>query len=105
SMKTRAESMDSGTVPAAETVCEIIMRLEQPCRVMAWLMAETGCRLADLQAMRVGEVRADYSGVRIGSETGGRTVPVSHGLGASLRDHLTALREVFEVRGRRRRSG
>ena len=85
-------------LPNEAEVCEIIMRLPSPVHVMAWLMAETGCRLTAMQEMRISDYDERTGRLCIGTESGGLRVDVSPGLKNAIDDYLVQLREKFERR-------
>ena len=94
----KLEKLDGSknTLPDAQTVCEIIMRLPPPVHVMGWVMAETGCRLSDLQMMRVSDFCSGDNILTICTEQGCNRADISPGLCGALSDYLYQLRERFE---------
>lgn len=95
-MKLMNNAQAMNVLPNAATVCEIILRLERPFQVMAWLMVETAARMSDLQRLRVNEVNRDLKTVVFSDGGRVRTMPLSCGLVEAVDAYLPALREAFE---------
>jgi site-specific recombinase XerD len=87
------EITTGSTLPDKEQVFEMILRLEQPFQSMAWLMLETGAKLASLQDLRVRDVQLDRGQLQLH----GRACQLSLGLQEALADYLRViLRPAFE---------
>jgi len=84
------------SLPDDSVVCDMIMRMDPPFHVMAWLMAETGCRVSDFAALRVGDFQRRTRELVIASECGARAVGVSDGLAGVLGEHVDQLKARFE---------
>lgn len=87
----------SSNVPSSVEVINVISRLEQPFRALAWLMLETGARFNELQSLRVRDLQSAGCRIHVGSEQGIRALDISRGLSESLNDYIeTILRPAFE---------
>jgi len=95
-MKLMKQNRTEHVLPDDSTVCEILLRMERPFQVMAWMMVETAARISDLQALRVRDVNRDNKTLLLEQGGVGRMMNLSAGLMDAIDPHLTALREVFE---------
>lgn len=91
-MKNQA-TVRTSSLPEKNQALEMILRLDQPFQSMAWLMLETGAKLASLQDLRVRDLQLDRGQLKLH----GRTLPLSQGLQEALADYLRMiLRPAFE---------
>lgn len=83
----------TSSLPDKEQVFEMILRMDQPFQSMAWLMLETGAKLASLQDLQVRDVQLDRGQLQLH----GRAWPLSRGLQEALADYFREiLRPAFE---------
>jgi len=93
----------SGSVdglPNANQVCDMIMHLEAPIHLMAWLMAETAMRLSDIQALNVNSFSRGRNELLVGQGETAFRVQLSSGLAEALGNYISDLRLDFEQKKR-----
>jgi len=95
-MKLMNQYRTDNALPNASIVCDVLMRLDQPFHVMAWIMAESAARISDLQSLRVRDVNREKKTVLIEEGTAVRTMNLSDGLVEAVEKYLCSLRESFE---------
>jgi integrase len=87
-------------LPNANQVCDMVMHLETPIHLMAWLMAETALRLSDIQALRVNSFSRGRNELSVGQVDASFRVLLSTGLSEALGNYVSDLRLVFEQKKR-----
>lgn len=93
--------MKNNALPDRSQALEIVLRIEAPFQVLAWIMLETGAKFSDIQSLRVRDIRLDR-GMLI---CGGRSHEMSAGLMEAIDEYLrTILRPAFEQLKRLRES-
>jgi site-specific recombinase XerD len=88
-------------LPDEQQVCEWLLRLPAPYQLMAWIVVETGLRLAEVAALPVRAFAPATRTVTVADRACPRRFVVSPGLSSALADHLVALRPRFEGQGTR----
>lgn len=95
-MKLMNQCRTDSTLPNASTVCEVLLKLERPFQVMAWMMSESAARISDLQSLRIRDVNREKKTLLLEDGPNGRTFNLSAGLVEAIDQYLFSLREVFE---------
>lgn len=91
--------MKNTSLPDRSQALDMVLALESPFQVIAWIMLETGVKFHDLQGMRVQDVQAERGVLTLGR----RLHRMSEGLRETLEIYLRdVLRPAYEQLKRRR---
>ena len=84
-------------LPDVESTALILMKLERPLDLMAWIMCETGARLPEIQAIRQSDYAHGKLRIQGGPAYRERFFTLSSGLTEALQDYRRELRHPFET--------
>jgi integrase len=85
-------------LPSPETLCDVLLALPSPTRLVGWLMLETGARVEEVLGMKVRSFRRAARQVVVAGEAGERVAAVTGGLAEAMERWLVEVRACFEPR-------